>query len=348
MKKIYLLLTLCLALIACKENDINFEYTPSAPRAGEPVVFSNLTSSGEDWLWTFGDGATSTLKSPTHTYKRPGTYTVILKVDNKSSWTKTKEVIVYDTIPTFVCADSVFYIFEDYTFTANVYNPYNYDVKYQWDIYTVPMDTWETMPQSTQIDGDWSNSSLKVSFLLSTIYYVGLQVILNEDTTYVQQEIFAQDRSTNSVLIRTAEEDYRQRIFGDKAEDPQPSSYATPYLDAEQDTAEIFNGKEFKLSELAATFPGIQGFHIANRKIYYRADGLWVANIDGSNQVQIDSETCAAMTLDKLDSRIYWATPDGVWYLPFIGSDNNKFVTTPKQINTLTNVTKLAADGEIK
>ena len=88
----------------------------------------------------------------------------------------------------------------------------------------------------------------------------------------------------------------------------------------------------------------MKGFHIANRKIYYRANGLWVANIDGANQVQIDSANCTAMTLDTKDSRIYWANENGVWYLPFIGSDNNKYVTTPAQLNTLTNVTKLAAD----
>jgi hypothetical protein len=34
--------------------------------------------------------------------------------------------------------------------------------------------------------------------------------------------------------------------------------------------------------------------------------------------------------------------------LPFIGSDNNKFVTIPQQLNTMQGVTKLAADAEKK
>ena len=50
------------------------------------------------------------------------------------------------------------------------------------------------------------------------------------------------------------------------------------------------------------------------------------------------------MTLDTHDSRIYWANEQGVWYMPFIGSDNNKFVTIPKLLNSFTNVTKLAAN----
>ena len=102
---------------------MDFTFSPTAPRAGETVRFTNLSSSGEEWEWSFGDGATSTLKSPGHTYKRPGSYLVVLKVDKKNSLRETKEITVYDTIPTFVCEDSVFYIYEDYAFTANVYNP---------------------------------------------------------------------------------------------------------------------------------------------------------------------------------------------------------------------------------
>ena len=34
------------------------------------------------WLWDFGDGATSALPNPTHTYTRAGTYTVTLEVSN--------------------------------------------------------------------------------------------------------------------------------------------------------------------------------------------------------------------------------------------------------------------------
>ena len=54
------------------------------------------------------------------------------------------------------------------------------------------------------------------------------------------------------------------------------------------------------------------------------------------------------MTLDTKDNRIYWANSEGVWYMTFVGSDNNKFVTTPTQLNTMTDITKLATDGELK
>ena len=311
MKKVLIVLTLCCAAVACKKNDVSFSYSPQNPRAGQVVTFSNLSSTGEEWEWTFGDGGTSTLKSPSHTFKQPGEYDVILKVDKKNRWTAYKKIVVTDTVPTFVCPDTAFYIFRDYTFTANLYNPYNYTVNY-------------------------------------TAEKVKLVVILNQDTTIIERSIRIQNRTTNSVLIRTARADYRQRIFGDQAEAYAEDETASDMLNAEQDTLQFYNGYEFRLSELKTVFPQMEGFHIANRKIYYRANGLWVANIDGAYPVQIDASPCAAMTLDTKDNRIYWANSEGVWYMPFVGSDNNKFVTTPILLNSLKEVTKIAADSDLK
>ena len=344
MKKTFLLLTLCCALIACKKTQVDFTFSPTAPRAGETVRFTNLSSSGEEWEWSFGDGASTTLKSPSHTYKRPGSYLVVLKVDKKNSLRETKEITVYDTIPTFVCEDSVFYIYKDYTFTANVYNPYNYEVEYEW--YT-EVDAED--PDIVVVDTTTSISTLHVYFTKAATLAIRLRVIMNGDTTDVRKSFDVQDRETNSIGMRTGSGDYMQRIFGERAEIYMPDPTATDMLDEEQDTIQTYSGYTFRLSELKETFPALRGFHIASRKIYYRTDdGLWVANIDGANPVQIDDEDCFAMTLDTKDSRIYWANAFGVWYMPFVGSDNNKFITTPVRLNDLDDVMKLKADPDLK
>ena len=44
--------------------------------------FNTSTGLINDWLWDFGDGTTSPLTEPTHTYLQPGTYQVSLKVGN--------------------------------------------------------------------------------------------------------------------------------------------------------------------------------------------------------------------------------------------------------------------------
>lgn len=53
------------------------------------VVFSTSTSSSDagitDYEWNFGDGATSNLANPTHTYSQPGTYHVSLKLTDANN-----------------------------------------------------------------------------------------------------------------------------------------------------------------------------------------------------------------------------------------------------------------------
>lgn len=332
MKRIYIVLMVCLTMIACKQNDVNFTFSPEAPRAGQSVKFNNLSSSGEEWEWNFGDGITTTIKSPSHTYKQPGTYRVVLKVDGKNSWTAVKEVVVYDTVPTFVANDSIFYIYEDYTFTANMYNPYKYPVTYEW---CFPINT-PYVELVRPLPGEGWGPQLTVYFTKAMEKApIWLTMVVNGDTTLVQKEFEVRDRETHAVALRTAEGDYSQRIFGERAEYPRSDATVKALLDATQDTMQVYNGHTFTLTELRSTFPNIEGFGIANRKIYYRADGLWVAAIDGSRRVQIDKAPCTAMVIDKIDNRLYWANEQGVWYMPLIGSDNNQFVTTPMQLNSL-------------
>jgi len=49
-----------------------------------PMMARFINTSYGDYdhtLWDFGDGATSTLENPAHTYTRPGVYTVTLTVN---------------------------------------------------------------------------------------------------------------------------------------------------------------------------------------------------------------------------------------------------------------------------
>jgi PKD repeat protein len=58
-----------------------FSATPTSGPAPLAVTFTDAsTGSITTWAWDFGDGSTSTLRQPTHTYTTPGTYTVKLTV----------------------------------------------------------------------------------------------------------------------------------------------------------------------------------------------------------------------------------------------------------------------------
>ena len=56
------------------------------------------TGSINAWSWTFGDGNTSTLQNPTHTYQNDGTYTLQLTVTSDQNCTNTQSIIHHKCI----------------------------------------------------------------------------------------------------------------------------------------------------------------------------------------------------------------------------------------------------------
>ncbi|MFA7199084.1 MAG: PKD domain-containing protein [Methanoculleus sp.] len=63
-------------------SNASFTADPTAGPAPLTVRFTDTSSnSPSSWLWTFGDGNTSTERNPVHTYTLPGNHTVTLSVD---------------------------------------------------------------------------------------------------------------------------------------------------------------------------------------------------------------------------------------------------------------------------
>lgn len=61
----------------------DFTATPTNAICSGDIQFTDATTGGANtWLWDFGDGQTSTLQNPTHTYLSYGTYTVKLTASN--------------------------------------------------------------------------------------------------------------------------------------------------------------------------------------------------------------------------------------------------------------------------
>lgn len=51
---------------------------------GNSVAFTDASIAATSWLWTFGDGNTSTLQNPTHIYASTGSYTVTLSINGST------------------------------------------------------------------------------------------------------------------------------------------------------------------------------------------------------------------------------------------------------------------------
>jgi PKD repeat protein len=78
----------------------DFTASKTSIAKGETIQFTDKsTNSPTSWLWTFGDGTTSTQQSPSKTYNTAGNYTVSLKATNGSG-NNTKTMSITVTEPT--------------------------------------------------------------------------------------------------------------------------------------------------------------------------------------------------------------------------------------------------------
>ncbi|MES2589361.1 MAG: PKD domain-containing protein, partial [Bacteroidota bacterium] len=62
------------------------------------VTFTNTSVNGSTYFWEFGDGGTSALTSPTHTYSSAGTYSVSLQVQGTSACSSSDTLILSNLI----------------------------------------------------------------------------------------------------------------------------------------------------------------------------------------------------------------------------------------------------------
>ena len=65
-----------------------FSAPSGSPVVGQSLAFTDASTGGPTaWTWSFGDGGTSTLQNPTHTYLVAGTFTVTLRATNTAGAT---------------------------------------------------------------------------------------------------------------------------------------------------------------------------------------------------------------------------------------------------------------------
>lgn len=338
----------CLLLMAvgCKKVTVDFSYSPAEPKAGEKVTFTNNSSAGEKWDWNFGDNTVSTLKNPTKTYKKPGTYLVTLRVDSAKNKQYSRSITVYDTLPTFVAsADSITH-YTDVTLTANIYNPYSYALSYQW-----------TLPAGCVLQsGTLTDKSIGVYF---TVYNqaqtVDLTIYQGDKTYAVSRDLYIYETLAPAILMEQQDgTTLRQRLISTRLESvmPDASEESKALLAAACDTMVVYNDSVFYASRMQAVL-GTAVQHIqldkVERKWYFvTSNGLYVANINGAYPQAIDASATGALCVDNTRGKLYWAGADGLYAMSLVRSLNNRFNTTPERYNEVGNITKIAINDNLR
>ncbi|HRY34162.1 MAG TPA: M6 family metalloprotease domain-containing protein, partial [Bacteroidales bacterium] len=131
------------------------------PCVAEQISFTNLSSGGAtSWLWDFGDGNTSTLQHPVHTYTTAGNYHVTLQIfkgNASNSVTKNNYITVIPLNPVEISISAqppgVICQGESVTFSATPTNPGQSPV-YQWKVNSLNAGTNSSAFTYTPQDGD--------------------------------------------------------------------------------------------------------------------------------------------------------------------------------------------------
>lgn len=339
MKKVMIIgFAFAMMCVGCKKVTVDFSYSPAEPRAGQSVKFTNNSSAGESWEWTFGDNTSSRTKHPTKVYQKPGKYMVTLQVDSAKNKTLSKSIQVYDTVPTFVASEDSILLYHDVTLYANVYNPFGYALTFEW-----------TLPESAVLlAGELTDYAIDVYFTSTELAEVQLQITQNGKVYDAVKQLTIHAVKAPSIVMRKVDKTVvRQRIIDDRLEAVGTASAEDKAaIDAMCDSVVTFNGITFYASQLSQQIPGFAGLNIQHMQMDAMAqkwyistpEGLFVANFDGSNLVAIDHTATGAICLDAMRNRIYWASNTGVYAMPLIKSKNNQFTTIPSQYNNLNDV----------
>lgn len=311
---------LLFALTACNQKTVDFTYSPAQPRAGEEVSFTNQSSFGENWTWLFGDNMTSSLKHPSHVFKKPGRYTVQMMVDSVTHYTCTHTIEVFDTVPSFRCETDSVYLFETVGLEAQIFNPFDHAITYAW-----------TLPDEAMlISGVLDESRVVVRFTRPNID-APVRLVMNFDGQMIDTTrlIHVYDRPAPSLLMRHSDLSISEHRLYDDLWETARNAYSERHWDM------LVQAPDSVVTDVMA------------QKQYYCDDsGLWVAGINGANPVLIDAATITALCIDDNYHRIYWATTAGTYRMPLVMSLNNRFVPSFDTLNLFTDIDKLTIDHE--
>lgn len=313
-----LLLTLLIGMTACRKVTLGFTFEPAAPKAGERVTFTNLSSGGEDYIWNFGDNQTASTKNATHVYRQPGTYIISLRAKKSDKLTQQSITVGAPSLSITSSADTI-PAYRHITFTANVWNPYSHSITYQWHLDDNTILT----------EGSLTEPAITVYFNLTGNSTILLDVTENGSTQTATHTVTVTNNAAPALLLQSAEQACYQRLYLPYFEQPRPLDYSRGQTLLENTTASLTLTDDME------------------RKTYGGGDnGLYVYNTGNTDSVCITSQPVTALALVTSLNRLFYATAEGTYTLPLVHSANNRFTASPIQLNSLPAVSRIAFDEQ--
>lgn len=131
-----------------------FGITPMQGPVPLDITATNSSTGGSSYLWSFGDGGSSSATNPTHSYAEPGSYTVMLVATNEFGCSDTAYSSIVEAIPA-----TYFYI-------PNSFSPNNDQINDYFEMFNIPepyvfmvFDRWgNKVYHSDDYQNNWDGS----------------------------------------------------------------------------------------------------------------------------------------------------------------------------------------------
>lgn len=315
----------CLAMVAaavvsCKKHTYDFTFSPSSPKTGQTVTFTNTSDAGENWVWKFGDGSQSTAKNPTHIYRTAGTYIVEMKADSNNQRVISHVLEVLDSIPTIYVKSETVPQYSPVTIKASYYSPSTASVSIEW---SVDEDLF------VLTKGDMTGDSITGYFNdYGKTTKVGLVITIAGKTTEAYRTLTLVDNEAASLVMQTADGKlWRQRIYDGIYETVKPYSGDPAVIEAANDSTATLNGVTYDIHDMPVlTDKEVDALQVdaINRKLYViMDDGVYVANANGEWLTQVMETEAQTLLLDAGQNAVYWSDNDGIWTMPLVTNPQN-------------------------
>ena len=322
-KLVYLICSLAIAAVAvvsCRKHTYDFTYSPASPKAGQSVLFTNTSDAGENWVWKFGDGGTSTLKNPTHIYKTAGTYVVEMQADSNKTRVTTHVLEVLDSIPTIYLQSDTARQYAPLTIRASYYNPSSAKVTFAWEVDEALFVITRGTLTSDSITGYFTDYGRDTQ--------VGLTITIGSKTTVTQRTIRLVDNEAPSLMMQTADGKlWRQRMYSGIYEAVKPYDGDPAVIESANDSTAVLNGVTYDIHNMPVLQDKeVQALQVdaLNRKLYLILDdGVYVANANGDALTRIIETSAQTLLLDGTSNSIYWSDSEGVRAMPLITNPQN-------------------------
>ena len=325
-------------IVSCRKHTYDFSYSPSNPRVGEKVTFTNQSDAGESWGWRFGDGGVSMQRNPTHIYTKAGSYAVELMVDSNKSRYISHMIEVLDSIPSIYLAKDTVPQYTLFTIKASLYNPRSEVVTYEWSV-----DEEIFVPVSGTLTSD---SIVGYYTEFGTTTEIGLVITVGEKVTTDLRTVTLVDHFAPELIMQAQDGvAWRQRIYEGMYEQARHFRGDEHVLDAANDSTATLNGVTYDIHNMPVlTDKNVLALQVdaINRKLYVILDdGLYVANANGEYLTQITSTPALTLVVDAERNSLYWSEEDGVWAMQLVTHPQN--IISEQQRSKILNVNTIEA-----